>query len=259
VTDDGDPGRPPAPNAAGGSDADIEVAPPAGRDAARSTRRLVHDLNNSLASIGAFAHLLRTDPALPAELQRQAELLVTETGHLRVLVEELAQVAASAGGTPPAAIAPNAEPEPDVAPSPDAPPAAAAGAAAGTTARRRPRILILDDEAAIRDILAKVLTRAGYEPIVSDSGTLALELIARDPPDAILCDHRMSGMSGVEFHAAVARIAPQLARRFAFMSGDSRDPDLRETAAAGGVHILAKPFDIATVSATVQRLLETRG
>jgi CheY-like chemotaxis protein len=117
------------------------------------------------------------------------------------------------------------------------------------------RVLVLDDEPAIRDFLARVLRRNGHEPILADTGAAALEIVRTDPPDVILCDHRMAGMSGTEFHAAVMAIAPGLAARFAFMSGDVLNPALREFAEDRGVHLLAKPFDIAAVGSMVDTLI----
>ncbi len=138
-------------------------------------------------------------------------------------------------------------------PPPVAAPPAAAEPAHEPGARRR--VLILDDEPSIREFLARVLSRAGYEPVLATTGQAALEIVAADPPAAILCDHRMAGMSGTEFHDAVAATHPELGRRFAFMSGDVLNPELRAFAAKRGVQLLAKPFDIATVGATVSRLL----
>ena len=125
-----------------------------------------------------------------------------------------------------------------------------------STADGRPvRILVLDDEPAIREMLGRVLTRYGYEPILTSSGPAALDVVRRDPPAGILCDHRMAGMSGTEFHAAVSAIAPDLGRHFAFMSGDVLNPELRAFAGARGVHLLAKPFDLSTVETIVTTLL----
>ncbi|HEY7968941.1 MAG TPA: ATP-binding protein, partial [Candidatus Limnocylindrales bacterium] len=75
------------------------------------------------------------------------------------------------------------------------------------------RVLVLDDEPSIREFLGRVLSRAGYEPVLSASGAEALEIVRTAPPAAILCDHRMAGMNGVEFQAAVAAIDPALGRR----------------------------------------------
>jgi PAS domain S-box-containing protein len=164
----------------------------------------------------------------------------------------LASAIGRAMASPPAATAD--------APSADADPlrsVAASGEPIGPQpATDRPiKVLVLDDEPSIRDFLGRVLRRSGYLPILAATGAAALEAINDDPPDAILCDHRMAGMSGTEFHAAVAGISPILGRRFAFMSGDVLNPELREFAQARGVHLLAKPFDIATVGSIVSDLL----
>jgi CheY-like chemotaxis protein len=87
------------------------------------------------------------------------------------------------------------------------------------------------------------------------AGPDAVELVRTEPPAAILCDHRMAGMSGTEFHEAVAALDPALARRFAFMSGDVLNPELRAFAETHGVQLLAKPFDLATVGALVASLV----
>jgi len=116
------------------------------------------------------------------------------------------------------------------------------------------RILVLDDEASIRDFLARILRRNGYEPIAAIDGASALEIVRRDPPRAILCDHRMAGMTGIAFHEAVAAIDPALARRFAFMSGDVLNAELHEFAVTRGIVLLAKPFDIESVGRTVAQI-----
>jgi two-component system NtrC family sensor kinase len=133
-----------------------------------------------------------------------------------------------------------------------------AATAPPTAARGAVRVLVLDDEPAIREFLRRVLARAGHEAVVAASGVAALEIVRTNPPDAILCDHRMAGMTGIEFHAAVAAINPELARRFAFMSGDVLNPELREFATAQRVELLAKPFDIAGVDEIVRRLVADR-
>ncbi|HET9614112.1 MAG TPA: ATP-binding protein [Candidatus Limnocylindrales bacterium] len=143
----------------------------------------------------------------------------------------------------------------DAEPSPTPAGAAAPDAAPPDAAPSGQRVLILDDEPSIRAFLSRVLTRNGYVPVVASSGTAALDIVRSDPPDAILCDHRMAGMNGTDFHDAVSAIDPVLARRFAFMSGDVLNPELREFATARGVHLLAKPFDISTAAEIVRELL----
>jgi nitrogen-specific signal transduction histidine kinase/CheY-like chemotaxis protein len=161
--------------------------------------------------------------------------------------------------------------EADAAPRPPEPSGAAAPDTrpdtAGPEARRpdsarpdtpvaaRPRILILDDEGSIRDFLSRILQRNGFDPVVAVDGASALEIVRTNPPEAILCDHRMAAMSGVAFHEAVAALNPRLARRFAFMSGDVLNPELQEFATANDIVVLAKPFDIESATSIVARLV----
>ena len=144
---------------------------------------------------------------------------------------------------------PAEEPHP-VGASPVAPPPAA-------PATDRPlRVLVLDDEPSIRDLLGRIVKRHGHEAILAETGPVALDVVRSDPPDVILCDHRMAGMSGTEFLAEVMEIDPRLAGRFAFMSGDVLNPELRAFAEARGVRLLAKPFDVAAVGSVVDALAD---
>jgi CheY-like chemotaxis protein len=194
-----------------------------------SRRSAVHELNNSLAAIAAFSHLIRTDPTLPEPLRQKAGMLIEEAARTRRIVDELLGVASPATQIeePPQEQAPAQEPA------------------------RRTRVLVLDDEPAIRDFLGRILSRGGYEPVLASSGDSALKIVRDNPPDAILCDHRMAGMTGIAFHAAVAEIKPSLASRFVFMSGDVLNVELNEFAVEHGVTLLAKPFDIASVDRAV--------
>jgi CheY-like chemotaxis protein len=210
-----------------------------------SERALVHDLNNSLAAIVAFSHMIRTDPTLPEQLRHHAEMLVEEADRTRQIVANLV------GRSPVAAEAVSAH----TAPTTQTTQTVAANGASPDATSRPSRILVLDDEPAIRDFLGRILDRGGYEPILVSDGRAALEIVRNDPPDAILCDHRMAGMNGIAFHEAVAAIDPELARRFVFMSGDVLNTELRAFALAHGVTLLAKPFDIDSVDRTVGGVL----
>jgi CheY-like chemotaxis protein len=194
-----------------------------------SRRSAVHELNNSLAAIAAFGHLIRTDPTLPEPLRQKADMLIEEAARTRRIVDELLGVARPATQVV----------EPAQGPAPAQEPA------------RRTRVLVLDDEPAIRDFLGRILSRGGYEPVLASSGDSALKIVRDNPPDAILCDHRMAGMTGIAFHAAVAEIRPALASRFVFMSGDVLNVELSEFAVTHGVTLLAKPFDIDSVDRAV--------
>ena len=216
------------------------AAPQEPRDLNELVAGVAHDLGNSLAAMVAFSQLIRTDPALPADLRAQADLLIQEAERTRRIVGNLLDVARQ-----------------------DRSVDASAGLDAGRDSPaeddprpvRPARILVLDDEPSIREFLRRVVVRHGHEPVLASTGPEALDLIRDDPPDAVLCDQHMAGMSGAAFFAEVAAIEPTLAKRFALMSGDVVDPDLRDFAAAHGIRLLGKPFDIAIVGSTVRDLL----
>jgi PAS domain S-box-containing protein len=157
---------------------------------------------------------------------------------------------------PPPSPASSRPDDPSPSPSPPHPSSPSAPSRApATSLKDHARVLVLDDEPSIREFLARVLVRNGYQPVLAGTGAEALEIVRTAPPAAILCDHRMAGMSGTEFHDQVGRIAPDLARRFAFMSGDVLNPELREFAETRGVLLLAKPFDVNVIDGLVARLL----
>lgn len=118
----------------------------------------------------------------------------------------------------------------------------------------RPLVLVLDDEPSIRLLLSRALRSAGFRARVVEDGPAAVAAL-RDEPGiaAVLCDHRMAGMTGVQVFAAVVAERPDLAGRFVFMTGDASNPELRSFAELHGTRVLAKPFDLDTVARVVRR------
>jgi len=82
------------------------------------------------------------------------------------------------------------------------------------------RILLVDDEEAVRRPMAKFLTRRGAAVYEAGDGVQALALLDRQAVDVILADVRMPRMSGSELFAALESDRPQLAARVLFLSGD---------------------------------------
>jgi CheY-like chemotaxis protein len=116
---------------------------------------------------------------------------------------------------------------------------------------RRP-ILVVEDDEDIRDFVAAVLEHVGYSVVVAPNGALALEMVDREPPQAILLDMKMPVMDGWEFarqyhehHAAPAPLIIMTA---------AHDTAIR-AAQVHAVGVLNKPFDLETLLAVVADVL----
>ena len=71
-----------------------------------------------------------------------------------------------------------------------------------------PRVLLVDDEERILASLTRTLRREGYTLTTAQTPREALEILERESFDAVLSDHKMPGMTGVELLAKVARLQP---------------------------------------------------
>lgn len=126
-----------------------------------------------------------------------------------------------------------------------------ASRAAPTTDGDRPLILVVDDEPSIRTLILRALPGMGYEAVIAETGAQALDIIASRPIAAVLCDHHMAGMTGVEVYDAVVAARPELRDRFVLMSGDVQNPDLAAFSASHDVRVLSKPFQLEDLQGIV--------
>jgi PAS domain S-box-containing protein len=118
-------------------------------------------------------------------------------------------------------------------------------------------ILIVDDEAGIRNALAHLLRRDGYDVDTASNGRLALAKLQERAFDVILCDLRMPELDGPAVYRELARHRPQLLRRIIFLTGDTMGAETREFLAQTGVLRLTKPFTTAEARRAVRQALQT--
>jgi signal transduction histidine kinase len=109
-----------------------------------------------------------------------------------------------------------------------------------TTPRRS--ILIVDDEAEIREILADILKGARHRVAAVASGREALERMAAERYDVILTDIRMPDLDGRTLYREIERRWPDRAARVVFVTGDSLASTLHEFASECGRPVIEKPF-----------------
>jgi CheY-like chemotaxis protein len=127
-------------------------------------------------------------------------------------------------------------------------------AAPRSTARRR--VLVIDDEPMVGGTIRRMLHRA-HEVEVVPTALEALERVrAGARYDAVLCDLMMPGVSGVDLHEELERIAPDIARRTGFLTGGAFTPRASEFLARMRHRTIDKPFEVDHVLALVARLLD---
>ncbi|MCC6159554.1 MAG: response regulator [Deltaproteobacteria bacterium] len=117
------------------------------------------------------------------------------------------------------------------------------------------RILVVDDESMVRDLLAHVLGMHGYETQTASTGFSGVEKARHLAPELVSVDAQMPGMSGIETCAAIRKEIPNCA--FLMVTGAVGDELERIAGSAGGqgIEIIAKPFEIEAVLGHVRRLV----
>lgn len=125
--------------------------------------------------------------------------------------------------------------------------------AAAPTSQRRPRILVVDDEASIRDLLAKTLALAEYEVDTAADAATALNRLRAAPYDLMIADLRMPGMDGLSLIRQTKRIRAELA--VIIITGYSTEASAIEAVNLGVAGYLRKPFRVPEVLAAAAKAL----
>lgn len=120
----------------------------------------------------------------------------------------------------------------------------------------RGRVLIVDDEPEIAEMLAECLEAYGLTCEVRFNALAALTNISARNFDVVVTDLKMPGMDGIAFHRELARRDPALARRMIFVSGDVLQRQSTRAQIPAGHLLLEKPFDPVQVWEEVKRILE---
>lgn len=116
----------------------------------------------------------------------------------------------------------------------------AAGIGRGPTGR----ILIVEDEVNIVEMMREALTVAGHVVDAAQDGVTASSMLRTERYDLIITDLKMPNMSGRELYDVVRDINPRLARRIIFSTGDSVSADTQAFFKETGNPCLTKPFDL---------------
>ena len=118
------------------------------------------------------------------------------------------------------------------------------------------KVLVVDDEFEIRDLLSKFLTEEGYEVILASNGEEALELAERENPQVILLDILMPGFSGIETCRRLK--AAEKTRFIPVIMATALWDTHAEAVEAGAEDFVTKPFPLEELSFRVKSILRVR-
>jgi PAS domain S-box-containing protein len=124
------------------------------------------------------------------------------------------------------------------------------------TSTKKGRILVVDDEPGVRDLIEKTLTRTGHSvDTIADAREAAAKLTVGATYDVIFTDVRMPGMSGIELYAYILEKVPAMANRIVFITGDTMGADIKAFLTQNNLIYLSKPFDIEALKEKVDTIL----
>ncbi len=117
------------------------------------------------------------------------------------------------------------------------------------------RVLVVDDEPAIRHAVGRLFRREGWEVVTAATAGEALAALESAAAHAVLLDYHLPGMSGAALGAEIVARWPALTGRLVFVTGDPHLTVEALPAACRGAHLIPKPFDLLELTDLVRAML----
>src|SRR3954464_3717676 len=118
------------------------------------------------------------------------------------------------------------------------------------------KILVIDDEEWLREMVQLALTQKGYEVIEAANGALGIEVARKELPDLILCDVNMEKVDGYLTLSSLRNEAATASIPFILMTGLADNAGMRHGMELGADDYLPKPFTIDALYAAVEARLK---
>ena len=115
------------------------------------------------------------------------------------------------------------------------------------------KILVIDDESGIRDLLHTLLRRKGYDVVLAESGQKGLELFRLEQPDVIVLDLKMPGMHGLTVLQHIRNLDPK--KPVIILTGAATAETERQVRALGMTEYVEKEFSLHLLGDSLKRLL----
>lgn len=121
--------------------------------------------------------------------------------------------------------------------------------------KRRSRILVIDDETAVRENVMRFLQLEGYLPSEAEDGERGIQMALRSPPDLVLCDLMMPGIDGFGVLARLRAEPATAGVPFVFLTASADMEDARVGFLLGANEYVTKPFSLAVLGAVIEQRL----
>ena len=116
------------------------------------------------------------------------------------------------------------------------------------------KLLLIDDEPSLTEILSQFLLRLGYSSDTAPSGNAAVELAAKNQYWAVFCDLKMPGMNGLELFEKIRDLRSDQTRRFVLFTGSILDAESESLVARNRIMVCRKPFNFESIKETLRSL-----
>jgi two-component system NtrC family sensor kinase len=120
------------------------------------------------------------------------------------------------------------------------------------------RVLVIDDEDSILQMIREALTRNGYKVDVAHDGESALRRLGQYHYDLALCDWKMPGLSGQQVLEKLNESDPEMSRRLIFITGDVVNENTQDFLQSQGKVCLSKPFTLGEFRSAINRVIAPR-
>jgi signal transduction histidine kinase len=117
------------------------------------------------------------------------------------------------------------------------------------------RVLVIDDEESILQMVREALTPRGYEVDIASDGASGLQRMSEKKYDVALCDWKMPGLNGQQVFERARALNPALSSRMIFITGDVINDRTRKFLEQQNKVCLPKPFTIAEFRAAIKKVL----
>ena len=120
----------------------------------------------------------------------------------------------------------------------------------------KPRVLVVDDQEALRSLLARLLEREGFDPVQAEDGAQAVELYKSEAPLVVVSDIMMPRMDGLALLNEIRRIDRNAT--VILMTGQGNEDVLLKALRGGATNFFKKPFNVRELIEEIRKVVDFR-